>query len=145
MRIAAVGMLLWLMGCSPYESRTYQITVRNDSSKTIIPWLTKNGPVYEPGWQSPEQLAIEGWATDEPDPFLPVPPGKVAEIPTITGRFARGVHALLRVYIGPTTLDQILAMNRDSAARIEVVLQPGRNDLVVTDEGPTIKVDRAEP
>jgi hypothetical protein len=145
LRSWALPSLLLLVGCSSYQSRTYQIVVKNDSTKTIIPWLTKNGPAYEPGWESPEQIAIAAPAADEPYPFLPVPPGKTAEIPRISGQFARGVDAVLRIYIGPTTLDQILAMNRDSASRIEVVLRPGKNNLVVTDEGPTIKVDRAAP
>jgi hypothetical protein len=134
-----------LSGCSPYESRSYSVTVRNDSTRTIIPWLTKTGPEYERGWKAPEDIAIEAMGADEPYPFLPIPPGRTADIDKTTGRFARGVDAVLRIYIGPTTLDRILAMNRDSSGRVEVVLRPGLNNLVVTDKGPTLKVDRIEP
>jgi hypothetical protein len=140
----AVLVLMMLIGCTPYESRTYQVIVRNDSTKTIIPWLTKSGPEYEPGWKSPEDIAIETPGQDEPLAFRPVPPGKTAEIPKITGKFAPGVVAVLRIYVGQMTLDQVLATPRGSMSRIEIVLHKGSNEVLVTDDGPTVKVRGVE-
>jgi hypothetical protein len=140
-----VPTLLLLVGCSGVQTRTYSIAVKNDSTKTIIPWLTKNGPEYEPGWRSPEQLAIERPEAGEELSFIPVPPGRIADIKQVTGRFAPGTDAVLRVYVGPTTLDHILAMNRDSIGRVEIVLHPGRNELVVTDDGPNLRIKHYQP
>ena len=53
-----LGLFL-CVGCSNVETRSYDITLKNDSTKPVIVWLTKNGPAYEKGWKSPEDYAIE--------------------------------------------------------------------------------------
>src|SRR5438552_12672165 len=52
-------LCLLLTGCHNYESRTYDVTVHNRTAEPITIWLTKDGPPYEAGWLSPEDLAIE--------------------------------------------------------------------------------------
>ena len=46
-------------GCHSYETRAYDVMVRNDSPVPIVVWLTKDGPPYEQAWLSPEDIAIE--------------------------------------------------------------------------------------
>jgi hypothetical protein len=143
-------LILWFtVGCSPVETRTYSLTVRNDSSKTVICWLTKNGPAYgEPGWKSPEDLAIEKPSPEDPFGFQTTPPGRTAELKSVIGHFAPGADAVLRVYVGQRSFNEILAMSRDSPDRLEVVLRPGPNALVVINDSSAVagvQVQRLAP
>ena len=128
-------------GCGPsFETRTYDITVRNDSTRPVTLWLTKTGPAYEQGWKSPEDLAIESPKANEPIGAIPVPVGKTAYTGKLTGRFRSDVDAVLRVYVGLHSFSELLAISRGSSDRLEIALTPGKNDLVVTDLGPTVQV-----
>ena len=126
--------LLMLIGCAP--TRTYDVTVRNDLNQPITVWLTKNGPPPEANWLSPEQIAIGENPTDGRWAGSPVAPGKTAETGKIKGKFPNGTDAILRVYVGHRTLDEILAVSaRDTALRVDKVLPPGPSNLIVREEG----------
>ena len=51
---------------------------------------------------------------------------------------------MLRVYSGVTRLSEILATGRGSPARLDVVLEPGNNRLVVTDADGKLAVAPAD-
>lgn len=141
-RLALLLSILPLVGCSPYQSRTYEISVRNDSSKPLVVWLTKNGPAYERGWKAPEDLAIESLGADEPVAGLRIPVGKTGFTGKVKGQFHPRADAILRIYIGEHSFNELLAISRDSPMRTEVTLAPGANNLVITDGGPGVKVSR---
>ncbi|HEY7089038.1 MAG TPA: hypothetical protein VH518_13170 [Tepidisphaeraceae bacterium] len=138
MKTIALMLMLPLIalafGCAPVATRTYSVTVKNESSTTVIVWLTKNGGPLEPGWQSPEDLAIGQPERNEPFAFQTTPPGRTAELQNITGHFEEGVDAVLRVYVGQHSFNDILAMSHESPERIEIVLHPGNNSLVVVND-----------
>jgi hypothetical protein len=141
---AACGvLLLMLVGCAGTETRTYDVTVKNDSSKPLIVWLTKNGPEYEEGWKAPEDLAIENPKND-PLGFQLVPPGKTAYTGPIKGKFAPQTSAILRVYIGQHTFGELLAISRGSPSRIELTLEPGVNEFVAKDDLGIVKITRSK-
>ena len=110
-----------LVGCGG-RGRSYQVVVHNESPKSVTVWLTKNGPPDEPGWKTPEDVAIESLGAQEPLGGVIIPPGKTGETKKVHGTFPEGVDAVLRVYIGQLAFDDLLAVSRDSPNRIDVVL-----------------------
>ena len=134
------GMIL-LGGCGG-KSQSYNVIVRNESPRSVTVWLTKNGPPDEPAWKSPETIAIESLGSDEPVAGVIIPPGKTGETGTVKGHFPEGVDAVLRVYLGQLAFDDLLAISRDSPNRIDVVLTPGKNELVVRDQRGATVIER---
>ena len=130
-----VGVVSWAMvGCGP-STRTYQVVVKNDSAEAVTIWLTKNGPPMEDAWLPPEDIAMmrqlpEGLKVAG----VLLAPGKSADR-TVNGKFAGGVDAVLRIYRGEKTLDQLLGIGPDSANRQDVKLTPGANTLVINAQG----------
>jgi hypothetical protein len=140
MKIAPALLVLFLVGCHDVVSRTYDVTVHNQSSKTVTIWLTKNGPAYEEGWRSPEDLVMESPKMNEKIAGVFVPAGKTAFTGKVTGEFAPGVDAILRVYMGQRNLNEILAMSHGNVGRFDITLKPGANELTVTDQGSGIQI-----
>jgi hypothetical protein len=60
----------------------------------------------------------------------------------VKGRFEPDTQAILRIYVGELTFNQILAVGRGDASRIDLVLQEGRNDFVVNDDTGVIRAER---
>lgn len=131
-------------GCAQMsmQKRSYDVSVRNDSSQPITIWLTKDGPAWEPGWKSPEDLAIENLTIDERIGGVVVQPGKTADTGKLAGSFAPETNAILRVYQGQRTFMQLLAMSPGASNRIDTILSPGTNVLRIVDNGPGIKVSK---
>jgi hypothetical protein len=136
-------LLLLLAGCHSYETRTYDLTIRNDSAGPITIWLTKNGPPYEKGWLSPEDIAIESPKERDVIGGVIVPQGKTAYTGARTGRFQSDTSAILRIYGGQLTFNDLLASSRDMANRIDLRLHPGKSDYVVTGPSNAIQVNEA--
>jgi hypothetical protein len=148
MNRACLLLLLMLAvgtGChAGFETRTYDITVQNNSSKSVSAWLTKDGPVFEAKWKAPEEWAVER-PTAEPFGFQQIPAGKTAQTGPVSGQFAPETHAILRIYVGQLTFDEILAIGRRSPNRIEIPLRPGKNHIVLSDDMGRVKADMAAP
>jgi hypothetical protein len=53
MRLIPLLLLCCVVGCNSMQQRTYDVSVKNDSTKPITIWLTKDGPAWERGWKSP--------------------------------------------------------------------------------------------
>jgi hypothetical protein len=136
MKIFSLPLLLLLVvGCESIETRSYDVSLKNDSSKPVTIWLTKNGPKFEEGWKSPEDLAIESPKMNEKIAGVVVQPGKTASTGNVTGHFVPHVDAVLRVYLGQKDFNELLATNRESLDRTDVVLKPGVNRILVKDDG----------
>jgi hypothetical protein len=134
----AVLALVMTVGCSSTESRKYDISVANKSAADVTVWITKSASItvhggpFEATWASPEEVEQEppreqGLSTD-----IVIPPGKTASVHPY-GEFDPGGDAYLRVYRA-TSLDVILALDRGSRNRCDLVLEPGRNVITVYDE-----------
>ena len=142
-----LGLLLaatLVSGCGG-KSQTYQVMVRNESPRSVTVWLTKNAGPPEPGWKTPEDVAIENLGRGEPLGGVIIPPGKVGETGKVRGSFPVGIEAVLRVYIGQHGFDDLLAISRGSPNRIDVNLHPGANELIVRERRGAIVVERADP
>ena|SRR5437016_2380366 len=134
------------VGCQSYQTRTYDVTVKNNSAGPITVWLTKDGPPFEAGWLAPEDIAIE--SPKQPARIvsgLIIPSGKEGFTGPRPGRFDPQTRAVLRVYAGQLTFEQMLASDRDEKRRVDLRLHPGRNDLVVTGGASAIEVKEAQP
>lgn len=136
-----------LIGCSSYESRTYEVSVQNLSRKPITLWLTKDCEPFEDGWLSPEDLAME---TPKNRDFVVsgvmVPPGKTADTGPRTGKFEKFGSAVLRIYDGKLKFNEILAVGRDSPLRIDLALPEGASEWTVTrDSKGLLLVELSEP
>lgn len=135
-------VFLWLsVGCS--STRTYEVSVSNNTEGPITIGLTKEGSPFQPEWASPEDAAIAGqppvntmWAA--------IPAGKTADTGAVKGKFASGSHAVLRVYQGKLNLQGILAVSRGQPNRMDIPLHPGLNRFTITDEGPRLMASREE-
>ena len=130
MRIAPLLMIVLLVGCRT----TYDVKVRNDLKQPVTVWLTKNGPPAEANWLSPEQIAIGNVPAGEKRSDVVVPSGKTAETGKVKGKFPKGTSAVLRVYVGQHTLDELLAMSRPGTSRVDVVLPRGKSSLIIREE-----------
>jgi len=135
--IALACVFATLTGCHSYETRSYDISVHNATPSPVTIWLTKNGPPYEDGWWSPEDLAMlspKQNAAHEVGGVI-VEPGKTAGATNRRGRFEPETNAVLRVYRTGGGFNELLAISRDDSARTDVTLHPGRNELEVDDAG----------
>jgi hypothetical protein len=133
-------LLALLVGCSTMEKRTYDLSVKNDTSQPITIWLTKNGPAYEPTWESPEDLAAATPRNQRAIAGVVVPPGKTASTAQ-SGQFAPSTSAILRVYLGALSINEILAVGRGSPNRADVRLYPGKSDWTVFTQGGKLMVE----
>lgn len=142
MRFAFLLLVVFAVGCSG-PTQTYNVTVRNDLNQPITVWLTKNGPPAEANWLSPEQIAVGEGPAGGRMAGTPVPSGKIAETGKISGKFPAGTNAILRVYVGQHTLDELLAMSRRNSSRLDVMLSPGETNLIVREEGGKLSAEPA--
>jgi hypothetical protein len=130
MRFLLLVLMMFAVGCSG-PTQTYQVTLRNDLTQPITVWLTKSGPPAEANWLSPEQVAVGEGPPGGRMAGTAVPSGKTAETPKISGKLPAGTSAILRVYVGQHTLDELLAMSRGNSNRLDVPLSPGDSNLIV--------------
>jgi hypothetical protein len=133
--LLSLVVLFVAIGCSDVQTRQYQVLVQNDSSKPVTVWLTKNGEMYEDTWKAPEDYAIESPKTKDPITGVVVPAHEKRGTEVITGKFRPETDAILRVYPGQLTFNEVLAANKQNGGRQDLVLQPGHNDIIITETG----------
>ncbi len=141
--LPALVVFLIIGGCSA-DSRIYEVSVKNQTGQPIIAWLCKDGPPVESSWLSPEQLAMQGVSEDGRLPAIVIPAGRSADTGPIEGKFERFTRAWLRVYIGDQKLSRLLAVSRGSLSRADMILSPGKNDLLVDDRTGGLRIQRAK-
>jgi hypothetical protein len=137
--VVLLGVALLLVGCVPKES--YQVDLTNELDEPITAWLTKSGPPYEGPWRPPEEVALQRPGEEELLGGVVVPAGKAAYTPEMKGQFYPDMDAILRVYVGERTMSELLSMSRGSPDRVDVVLKPGKNRLVVREREGRLVVD----
>lgn len=141
--LAPLLLACLVLGCGP-KTQTYDVAVRNNTQAPLTVWLTKRGDApLEGQWLSPEQLAIRGHAKGEEIPGIVVQPGQ-ARGAQIKGKFNGNSSAMLRVYRGQLTLDELLATHEvDAMTRLDVALTPGLNHLIVKDAAGKLAAERS--
>ncbi|MEM8875504.1 MAG: hypothetical protein AAGD32_14755 [Planctomycetota bacterium] len=129
-----------IVGCGPSaETRAYRVTVVNATQQPLTVWLTKNGPPFEELWATPEDLAHPVMGLAEKEGAV-LEPGDVGTIPggpaAFEGKFYPRTDAVLRVYSGRRTFNEMLAASR-SAGTLEIfVLPAGSSQVTVTESFP---------
>jgi hypothetical protein len=118
-------------GCMA-DKRTYQITVKNQTSTPLTIGQVKEGYPYEELWASPEDLALDSPRGGDQIWGVIVAPGKARTTEPFEGRFDARASAWLRVYLGRLTFSELLAISSRSPNRVDVRLHPGRNTVVIT-------------
>jgi hypothetical protein len=126
------ALLFLAIGCAP--KATFELSVLNKTDRPITVGLVKEGEPYERDLAPPERLAIEsGLGSMQPWGHV-IPPGRVLDSPSITGAFPRGSAAYLRIYRGEFTNAQLLAISNPSPDRVDVLLFPGLNQVIVRND-----------
>src|SRR5438105_8000436 len=139
----ALAMMLLSGGCQEIRQRAYEVTVKNESDIPVTVWLTKEGGLYERGWKSPEDLAIETRNANEQIAGFVVRPGENAGIGPVTGQFTPHARAVLRVYLGAHGVSELLAISRGSPDRRDYELSPGFNGFQVVNRDGMTLVERS--
>lgn len=135
-------MLVVLVGCAGGSKRSFDVTVENRTKEPIILWLTKSAPPFEEGWKSPERLAVETPQKVDKVAGVVVEPGQTAQTGEVSGTFAGGAEAILRVYTRVKSLDDILAAGPGASNRIDLPLTDGANKIAVISRNGAIEAVR---
>ena len=128
---SAVAVLL-AVGCAP--KATFEVSVANKSDSPLTVGVVKEGGPYERDLEGPERWAIESPLESLPPWGHVIPAGRVMNSPTITGTFPQGSAAYLRVYRGERSNAQLIAISNPSPDRLEVLLFPGVNQIVIRND-----------
>ena len=147
--IALLVVSTLLVGCNSTRTDTFDIEIRNATGQPLTLSLAKDGPPYEPAWATPQDLAIETPKRREqwsggPSGMAAVPPGKTASVKRLQGQFNSGVNGYLRVYAGDLTISEMLAKGKDSPNRLDVLLKPGANVVVVSEKAGKLVAEPAK-
>jgi hypothetical protein len=143
MRTFIVLSLLWLtVGCA--STRTYDVSVKNQTDGWLTIGLVKEGGPIQPDWESPE-AALSNDRSPSAVMWEHVPPGKTAETGPVKGRFFRSSEAVLRVYEGKLGLEGMMAISKDQPNRIDLPLHTGLNRFNVAQQGEELVSSRQEP
>ncbi|MBC8108194.1 MAG: hypothetical protein H7Z14_16530 [Anaerolineae bacterium] len=140
--LSLAAILLVAGGCAGVEKRTYNVAVKNDSRVPVTVWLTKDGPLYEDKWKSPEDLAIETRRAGEMIPGVVVQPGQTVSTGKVEGKFAPHSNAILRVYVGQHNFSDLLAMSKGAPDRRDLELRQGDNEFQIVDRNGKMLVER---
>lgn len=121
-----------LIGCA--QERTYQVSLVNHTDQPITFGMVKEGEPLERKWMSPGTLMAYG---DEPDPTMwgAISPGRTAVSKPVSGKFDSGARAYLEVFLGKLDLYGVMAVSRGQPDRLDLLLRPGLNRFVITDDG----------
>jgi hypothetical protein len=124
--------IMLALGCAP--KATFEVSVANKSDSPLTVGVVKEGEPYERDLAGPEKLAIESSLDSLPPWGHIIPVGRVMNSPQITGTFPRGSAAYLRVYRGEHTNAQLIAISSPSPDRLDVLLFPGINRIVIRND-----------
>ncbi len=136
--------LLLLPACTQYQKRSFEISVKNETVRPISVGLVKNGAPTEEGWIAPHQVAMMAPQLTDRKWGLVIEPGQTKVIGPHTGKFEQGVQAILRVYAGTPTIEEMLSFSRSDPERVDIYLWPGKSGYVIRYDGGRISSVRTE-
>jgi hypothetical protein len=141
-RAALLILALLAIGCAP--RLTFDLTVTNQTSRPITLGLVKDGPPFEPDFSGPEHFAIAAPAAPQPPWGHVVPPGRSIDSGHITGSFPDDTHAYARIYAGEHSNAELMAISEPSPDRLEILIYPGPNKIIVTDTPKGLHAERVQ-
>jgi len=138
-----MALSIFLSACN---SKTYQVTVINQTTSPITVGVVKNHGPYEEGLTPIEQIAIES-SLESVGPWgFVIPPGKTADTKPVSGKFPSGTHAYLRIYRGTATNAELISVSASNPHRLDILLFPGtRNEIIVKEGAKKLDFTRVTP
>jgi hypothetical protein len=130
----AIFLLLLLPACTQYQTHSFEISLKNETAGPISAGLVKNGPPTEDGWIAPHEVAMMAPQLADRKWGWVVAPGESKTFGPHNGKFAPQVHAILRVYAGTPTIDEMISYSRDDPERLDIYLWPGKNAYVIRNQ-----------
>ena len=121
-------LILLATGCA--RSVSFDISVKNTTTDPLTMGTVKYGSPLESTWASPEDIAIGSPGRPDARWGVVVAPGDLASL-HITGHFAGGAAAFLRIYTGDLNLSHLLATSQRNPGRVDLPLYSGVNSFVV--------------
>jgi hypothetical protein len=134
-----------IAGCAKDTKYDYSVVVDNQSDRAVTVWLTTNRPINNTQWMSPEEVAIISPSIAMPANRVVIPPGGTGSTGPIKGKFPPNVEAVLRIYVGERSFDELLAMSRGNPNRVDLRLPVGANPVTISQQGGRIVAQRGVP
>lgn len=135
MKYFFVLSLLLLPACAQYQTRMFEISVKNETVRPISVGLVKNGGPTEEGWIAPHQVAMMAPQLTDRKWGLVIEPGQTKVLGPHSGKFDQGVQAILRIYAGTPTIEEMLSYSRNDPERVDIYLWPGKSGYVIRYDG----------
>jgi hypothetical protein len=141
-RTAILSLLVLAVGCAS-QTRTFDVTVHNNSTKPLTLVLTKDAGPKEAVWTAPEDVNPNDPSSDLRWGIGSVPPGKVAIVSKAQATLPQGGNAFLRIYVGDLSTDAAKRVVPGTSQRLDLQLQPGTNDFVIVSKEDGVAVESA--
>jgi hypothetical protein len=144
-KLFLVLSLLLLPACASYEKKSFEIYVKNETVHPLSMGLIKNGPPTEQGWIAPHEVAMMAPQLSDHRWGWVLEPGQSKTFGPYSGRFAEHVQAILRIYEGTPTIDEMIAFSKDDPDRLDIYLWPGKSAYVIRNHGGRLEQRVVEP
>ena len=136
--------LLLLPACTQVEKRSFQFSLKNETATPLSAGLTKNGPPREEGWIAPHEVAMMAPQLSDRKWGWVIKPGETKMLGPFTGHFEPNVQAILRIYAGTPTIEEMVSFSRDDPERLDIYLWPGKSAYVIHNVGGRLQYQSAE-
>ena len=131
MKQLLVLSLLLLPACTSAVTKTFQISVKNETVRPLSLGLVKNGPPTEDGWIAPHEVAMMAPQLADRHWGWVLAPGETKTFGPHSGKFEAQTQAILRVYAGEPTIDEAISFSKDDPERLDIYLWPGKSAYVI--------------
>lgn len=136
--------LLLLPACTQVEKRSFEISLKNDTPRPLSVGLVKNGPPTEGGWIAPHEVAMMAPQLADRKWGWVIKPGETKNIGPYSGQFQQGTQAILRIYAGTPTIDEMVSFAKNDPERLDIYLWPGKSGYVIRNVAGRLEEQRAE-
>ena len=143
--LIAVCLTSMLVGCFGGPPATeFTVEVMNISPAPVSVGLVKTREPKEEGWTTPADVAIHSPEYADRHWGELIRPGETKTIGPKTGHFQQGSAAVMRVYGGNPTIEELVGVGRMDPDRVDVLLAAGRSSYVITIRNGRLAAVRAE-
>ncbi|MFI5377743.1 MAG: hypothetical protein ACHRHE_00435 [Tepidisphaerales bacterium] len=143
--LIAVCLATVLVGCVGDPPATeFVVEVMNISPEPVSAGLVKTREPKEEGWTAPADVAIHSPELGDRHWGELIRPGETKVLGPRKGHFQPGSVAVLRVYGGNPTIDELMAVGTSDPDRVDVLLAAGRSSYVMTIRSGRLVAVRAE-
>ncbi|HEV8290337.1 MAG TPA: hypothetical protein VGP94_00370 [Tepidisphaeraceae bacterium] len=144
MKQLLILFLLLLPACTQYEKKTFEISVKNETARPLSLGLVKNGPPREQGWIAPHEVAMMAPQLSDRKWGWVLQPGEARKFGPYSGKFEPHVQAILRIYAGTPTIEELIAFSKEDPERLDIYLWPGKSGYLIRNFGGRLQYRVAE-